>query len=290
MVVYAESRGEAAEVLGLYEHYLHGYELTLNSNKVQILDGLAGPEERWVVDLRQKRYRDELDSHLAQDLLDIFSVAFEHVRTFPTSGVLAYAIMRCNPFPAGEASWPLYRDLILASITQEPSVLRHAYDVLRFAKSHGLPLDDSRLEEVLNAACMRHAKFNHGFEVSWIIEILRELSLPLDVTVAKQVAEMQDNCSLLLLMNMVQGSSKMKASVDISSALTRAESYGALSSNDWLLAYEARRNKWCRPNRWDGSAAWKELYDARIKFFGGSWPRRKRIYRDRPHFVSAWSY
>lgn len=290
MVVYAESQGEAAEVLGLYEHYLHDYELTLNSNKVQILDGLMAPEERWVVELRQMRYRDENDKYLAEDLLDIFSAAFEHVRAYPTSGVLAYAIMRCNPFPAGKETWPLYRDLILASISQEPRVLTHAYDVLRFAKAHGLPIDDSRLEEVLNEACRRHAKFNHGFEVSWILEILRELGLPLHVAAAKQVAEMQDNCSLLLLTDMMQGSSMLKASVDISSAMSRAESDGALSSSDWLLAYEARRNKWCRPNRWDRSLAWKELYTAHVKFFGGSRPRRRKIHRDRPHFISSWSY
>lgn len=174
----------------------------MNPNKVAIIDGLEPVESRWVRKLRTHRYRDRSDSNMAADIVDLFDLAFDERQRYATQGVMSYAIMRCNPFPAGASSWPLYRDLVLASIGLEPSTLRHAYRVLRFAKDHGLPVDQDRVTEVLNELLGRHAELEHGFEAAWILFMLRELGLPLDSSSAQAVAGMGDVCSLILLLEL----------------------------------------------------------------------------------------
>lgn len=291
MTLYASSTGEAYDVLSRYERLLADYELILNPTKVRVIDGLEPPESRWVSPLRQARYRDDNDGHLVHDLIDIFSLATDFAQQFPTEGVLSYAVKRCDPFPGGARSWPVYRDLVLASFSRDPSTLRHVYSILTFAKDHGLAVDNDRLVEVLNSACEQHALLDHGFEVAWILTILRDLDLPLERLAADCVARMDDNCSLILLRDMMEGSSRLSG-VDLNSAVRRAEAANALSSSDWLLAYEFRTARWCAPKKWDSIPQWAELNKARVRFFipRSTGVSRATIRRRRPAFMSSWFY
>lgn len=286
MTLYARSRAHAEDVLGLYSSCLAQYELSLNPSKVTVIDGLAHPDRSWVTNLRQSSYRADSVRHLSIDLVDLFASAFELARDNPADGVLSYAIKRCDPFPAGEA-WPLYREFILAAMVQEPTALRHAYQVLSFAKDHNLPIRDDRLEEVLNLLCASHSRLNHGFEVAWVLTMAREFDIKLDSSSLAAVADMDDNCSQLLLIDLVH---RKKADVDISAPLKRAESAGALTSTDWLLAYECRTSKWCAPKRWDNNQEWKDLHATDTHFLTPmeQTPIRRTFRRRRPSFIPSW--
>lgn len=291
MTFYATSHDEAHDVLAAYQNLLLEYELAVNPTKVAVIEGLEPVEPRWVRKLRTHRYRDNSDSNQAVDVVDLFDLAFDERQRFATQGVLSYAIMRCNPFPGGATSWPLFRDLVLASVGLEPSTLRNAYDVLRFAKDHGLPVQDESVADVLNELLTRHAKRERGFEISWILFMLRELSLPLEVATASAVAATTDACSLILLRDLCEASSHLMGTVDFSRATRLAEADNALSGGDWLLTYEFRHRKWAQPKRWDRSPSWRDAHNAGISFYvpAPSMPKPK-LRRWRPRFVPAWSY
>lgn len=286
MTVFAKSRDQAEDILGEYEIALSNFELSLNPLKVEIVDGLAPPESPWVSRLRQMRYRADSEPLLAADIVDIFGVALDLSRENPTAGVLSYAIKRCDPFPGSRNTWPVYRDLLLSAVMQEATSLRHVYEILLFARDHSLPVQDDRIGEVLNLICLEHAKFNHGFEVAWSLTILRALGLPLSSDSAKQIVTMEDNCSLLLLIEEVQRTGM--ADVDLNGLFKRATTTGALSSQDWLLAYQCRANKWCPPAKWDGTQAWKDLSMAGVQFLVPGRPTGGYLKRRRPSFMPSW--
>ncbi|SHT65066.1 Uncharacterised protein [Mycobacteroides abscessus subsp. abscessus] len=291
MTVYASSLGEADEILAVYQVLLLEYELAINPVKASIVDGLLPVEASWVRKLRAHRYRDDRDYNLTADVIDLFDVAFEERSQHPTQGVLSYAIKRCNPFPAGADSWPVYRDLVLASIGIESSTLPHAHAVLEFAHRHGLLVDKSRIAEILNELLVEHARLEHGFETSWILYMIRSLSLELDSTSGRAVSAMDDNCSLILLRDICDRSKRLMRDVSFDAAVTRAERSDALSSNDWLLAYEYRHNGWCRPKNWDRQVSWKELHRAGVHFFlKKGKPPGMVLRRRRPSFVASWLY
>lgn len=292
MTVYAESEAEAHAVLAAYQRFLGDYELSLNPIKVSVTDGLLPVEAGWVRQLRSHRYRSRRDDHLTADIIDLYQLALEQRQDNPSDGVLSYALKRCDPFPAGKSSWPAFRDLILATISLEPSALRHAYEVLVFGRDHGLSVDTDRVEEILNSACMRHATLDHGYEVSWLLYLLRELNLPLDSAAGREVAQMGDVSSQILLQDMLSRSKVLRASVDTNTAVKRAEVTGALSSGDWLLAYEFRHNKWARPCKWDSVPSWVDAHRANVEFFVRGTARKRRVLlkRRRPTFLPSWVY
>jgi hypothetical protein len=79
--------------------------------------------------------------------------------------------------------------------------------------------------------------------------------------------------------------------VSFEGPVVRAERSDALSSSDWLLAYEYRHNRWCRPKIWDRQANWKELHRAGVSFFLKTGKRPQMVLRRRkPSFVPSWLY
>ena len=290
LTFYARSLGEAEGVLAAYERLLMDYEMSLNPAKTLISEGIRLHDNAWLIQMRQARYRDDSPTHLAGDVIDLFTMAFETASRDASTGAISYAIKRCNPFPGGSA-WPTYQQLLLTSATLEPSCLPHVRDVLLFAEEVGLPLDRAGIAESMNQVCVTHAPQDHGSEVAWALSILRELALPVDSTTARRVVEMSDNFSLLLLLDAWTKSKRMRRSVDLNPVVKRAEAPTALMTEDWLLAYESRCRRWCRPVGWRASPAWRELRDARVRFLTFTVStRRPRIRRVRPAFLPIWPY
>lgn len=290
LTLYARSLGEAEEVLAVYEQLLMGFEISLNPAKTAITAGIHLHDDAWLIGMRQARYRDDRPAHLAGDVIDLFTMAFETASTYAGTGAISYAIKRCNPFPGGSA-WPTYQQLLLTAATLEPSCLPHVHDVLVFAEAVGLPLDRPGIAESMNDVCLTHAPQDHGFEVSWALSILRELALPLESSTAKSVVGMADNFSLLLLLDARQRSKSLRRSLDVDPVIRRAEASAALTTEDWLLAYEARSRGWCRPVGWRAAPAWRELRDADVRFLTLTVStRRPKIRRARPAFLPNWPY
>ena len=80
---------------------------------------------------------------------------------------------------------------------------------------------------------------------------------------------------------------------NLDAVVKRAEAADALQSEDWLLAYEARARRWCAPKNWAGSSAWREVKSAGVLFMDipdpkATRPKRWRLRRMRPAFVSTW--
>lgn len=289
MTVYAKSRGEADDILAHYQRALLERELSVNPTKVSINDGIEPIYPSWLRKLRSHLYRDDHDRNMRKDIIGIFDTALELVEYYPNDGVLNYAIKRCNPFPSGSHSWATYLDFLLVASTIEPTTLPNVAGMLSFANTHGLRTGLDRTSDTLNEAALQHARFNHGFEVSWILHIIRDLNLTLDSEVASTVAKMEDNVSLVILLDFWNHQRNLQSLVDIDAAVQRAERPGALSTKDWLLAYEYRHRRVCKPRKWDDSAEWKSLHDANVTFYTTR-PHARKVKRTRPSYHPAWQY
>ncbi len=78
---------------------------------------------------------------------------------------------------------------------------------------------------------------------------------------------MKDNCSLLLLWDMCTSGQVEGGVPDLGDAVGLAEEPDAWRSRDWLLAYEAVRHGWAKPDEFMKQRQWKELLDLDVSFF-----------------------
>jgi hypothetical protein len=99
------------------------------------------------------------------------------------------------------------------------------------------------------------------------LSIIRDHDLAVSETSASLVAGMRDNCSLLLLWDLVSSGYVEGGGPDMTSAVQRAEHTDAWKSEDWLLAYEACRRGWANDKEFRKQAHWNELLKLGVAFF-----------------------
>lgn len=264
---YAASRSEAEALLLEWDRSLSSYDLALNAAKTRIVEGPIPPERPWRAQLAQFTLRDETDVKLANDLRSLFSLAFELHARYPTEYVLGYTIQRVVPRPQGRKSWAAFAQLCQAAIIADPSCLQIVAKVFASAGRAGLRINKRALAQAMNEMCSYHAPFEHGSEVAWSLSIIRDHGLAVSEESASLVAGMRDNCSLLLLWDLVNSGHVEGGGPDMTSAVQRAEHTDAWKSEDWLLAYEACRRGWANDKEFRKQAHWNELLKLGVAFF-----------------------
>lgn len=265
---FAQTRAEAEDFLTTWDSELHSYGLSLNPRKTEIVEGPISHDFSWRIDLSQFSFRSSQgDKKLANDVRGFFARAFALAREHPDDSILSYAIARVGSLDMASDSWEAFQSSMLAAATADPSCLRHVSREFTRAKNAGMKLNKSMIEKTLNQICVYHAPFEHGSEVSWSLHILMNLGLRLESRAAKLVAQMQDNCCLLLLIDFVKSGGIFGHRPDISSIEVRAEHSLAPYSEDWLLGYEMCRNGWTGGASFKKEAHWNELLNAKVAFF-----------------------
>lgn len=264
---FASSRAEAEDVLLTWETALAGYELNLNELKTRIVEGPTPPEPAWRTQLARFEFRTTSDRVLANDIRSYFSLAFQFTIDHPSESVMAYALGRLRPLAWTQATWDSASPLILGAAVSEPSAIIFANQHFAKAVSLGFTLSNGPIEESLNGVVEHHARLEHGATVTWALYMLLNLGLSLSSDIADLASGMRDNCSLLVLRDLI-GRGRVAGSVPtMSGAIARAEAPGVLASSDWLLGYEFARNGWASDAEVRKQPHWKELLDLKVKFY-----------------------
>lgn len=263
----AASRAEAEDVLIAWDGLLNQFDLSLNPRKTEIIEGPTPPETPWRVTLSQLRIRDSTDRVLANDIRSLFSLAFPLAQEYPLDAVLSYAVSRVQGLNLGPQSWKELSNILLATAISEPSSLRFVSRAFRKAALARMDIDKTQIADAMNGICYFHAPLEHGSEVAWALSIIRDMNLSISSDAAARVAIMQDNCSLIILNDLLINSRITGVTPDMSAVIARAEDPEAWKYSDWLLGYEFARNKWAGDAHFTAKSHWKEILDHGVAFY-----------------------
>lgn len=262
---FAKSRGEAEDVLLAWERAANHFELEVNSLKTEIREIPEPFDDPWTIALRQTQVRKGNE----MDLLDLFGLANQLVREYRTASILGYVIRRTSfddRIYVNRGLWATYSDLLLASVIADPSSIRFATPAFENALLMGRSLDRDAMTRTFSEIISYHSMLEHGSIVSWCLYIMRRFDLRIDSSTASSVASMSDNVSLLLLREMEENSMIDGVGPDFSEFISRAEAIDALSTSDWLLAYEAAAHRWTSSTAFGSEPEMKSMLDSGVKF------------------------
>lgn len=180
---------------------------------------------------------------------------------------MSYAIRKAASAVAGTQAWEALLHVMLSGATADASCLRHVAGVLEMGSSKGTPPDLARLADTMNDLCVYHAPREHGSEIAWALWIMNRFGVSIDEQAAASVADMQDNCSLILLFDLLDQGLIDGATPDMTAIVARAEDANAWLSEDWLLAYECARNGWASDAGVRAQRHWEEILVSGVFFF-----------------------
>ena len=178
------------------------------------------------------------------DVLALFSHAFQLAHANPNAGVLIYVLHRCRDVRIGEYGWRTFQGLVLSAAVAEPSTLRVAIDLLDLHSARlGLPLRHPAIRDVTDTLVTRNARLGNGSEVAWALWAALHWNVPLSRTASRELGQMEDDFVALLALD-GRLRDVVTADLDVSRWATWAAAPDALENEHWLLAFEATSRGW----------------------------------------------
>jgi hypothetical protein len=181
-----QSLSAAEDTLSELQGVLASFELNLNPKKTRIVDLPHGLESAWAVDLKSMTIRDR--SHPVgqrNDILGLFSKAFDLASAHPADSVLRYAVSRVQRLDVHPSAWRSFHNCVLSAAGADPSTLPAALGTLyEVARLGGHTVPKGPLGEVFESVIARHATRAQGSEVSWALWGSLAWSVPLSIDAA----------------------------------------------------------------------------------------------------------
>lgn len=240
--LYFATRSEAESALSDLHRIASHFATEINPLKTSIRELPEALQPAWKAEIQSRQIR---ANHQREDLLALFSSAFDNAARYPGSGVLKFAVKQSTAQPISSDNWPLYESFLLGSLVSEPGLAPVLATVLIKYAAGGYELNAEKLRGSLSEVARYHARFRQGFEVAWALWLSKLLSVPLFEEAIAEVSKLDDPIVALLALDL----RNMGMADSVETTLWASRMKGEhLYTENWLLSYEACAQGWLGPS------------------------------------------
>ena len=232
-----DSEWEALEARNKLQSALADYRLTLNPLKTRIEKLPVSLDDGWSRELW--RIIERKSVLRKTDIVNFFDRAFDVATHYPAGGVLKFALGKlCKKAFADDAA-EIAQNLVLQCGRVEAGCLPFVLAVL-LRRENPDGAWKATLSNALHSIISEHAPQRHSSEVAWALWGALALKTDVSKEAAKQVLEMEDSVSSLLLFQAHR--TKQLAGLDAEFKKWKSVlGQDDLAGSRWLLAYELAR-------------------------------------------------
>jgi hypothetical protein len=260
---------DAEKVLTELQGILATYELSLNPRKTRV-EELPGPlEDTWGAELGRFPIR-AANGPVKQrnDIIGLFSLAFEVAGRHREESVLRYAVARVQNEKVHADAWRTFQNCIIGAVSADPSTMAVALGTLyKVAAAGGHLVSKSPLGESFESIIDRHARRGEGSEVAWALWGALAFGISLSAQCAQLVSAMEDDIVSLLALDADARKIFPPGALDKSIWSKIANQPDVLKSGHWLLAYEAAQHTWLSSPAVATHPVFSLMSNAGVKFY-----------------------
>jgi hypothetical protein len=237
-----KTSSEAESIRDYLIEILEEYDLTLNTNKTEIVELPIPFESFWISQLRASKINHWNSSLQKSDLLYYFGLTFKLYKEYGNEPVIKYAVQKLRGTNIYQTNWVITENFLLQCAITDPSAIDAVLNLFLKYRGQGHNLHFNNIGEVLNEIISIHSSLKHDSEVAWALWGLLVLKLKIRPVSAKKASEMDDSIVAILLLDantkkLVPRGIKFDV---YESFMTTYDLYG----EQWLLAYEANVKNW----------------------------------------------
>lgn len=232
---------EAEHALTEVQSVMAAYELQLNPRKTTIQPLPKPLDDSWAHELREFPVRDATEPiRQRNDIVALFSRAFELAAAHPEKPVLRYAVARLQGHTVADRAWHAFQNCLLGAVGADAATLPWALGCLyKVSAQSGNAVALTPLASALEAVIRTHAPRKQGNEVAWALWAARSWGVPLSSSAGAVIAEMDDDVVALLALDCLVSGILPSGAVDPTRWEASVAEPDALKSEHWLLAYQA---------------------------------------------------
>jgi hypothetical protein len=268
--LYVSTKDEADKILKGLQVILSDFQLEINEGKIEINEFPFSFEDEFTLSLFLFKFK---ETNFNNSLKHYFSLIWGFAKESPKKAdwIFKYALrifeFRNKEIP--KTSWKLFEDLLFKTFLIEPSILDIVTRILLTYKSYLDAETNSKLKELVTFIINEHSLINHNFELSWALWLAKTFGILIEEATANRVIDSKDNISILILLDMINNTTLVTGSPNISSIETELKD-DILFSENWLLAYEGVKKGWLTPSNptlLDDNMFFKILKDRNVEFY-----------------------
>jgi hypothetical protein len=261
----SDAEATLAELQGM----LYAYELSLNPRKTRILELPQGISDSWAVELARFVTREKANPvGQRNDILSLFSKAYELAVANSEDSVLRYAIARVQNVDMSKEGWRSFQNCVLGAGAADASALHVALGTLyQVGAKGGHAIAKSPLAEVFEKIIANHALKGHGSEVAWALWGALAWKVPLSAAAASLVSNMDDDIVSLLALDADASLLFPNGALNKQSWTAIANLPDVLKSEHWLLAYEGHHKGWLNCPSVAAHTEFSGMYNAGVSFY-----------------------
>ena len=261
------SLSAAEETLAELQRVLASFELNLNPKKTRIAE--LPLDKPWWQDLKSIKIRTK-NHPVGQrnNVLGLFSRAYDLAAAHPAAPVLRYAMARVQRLDVDSTEWRCFHNCVLGAAGADSSTLPVALGTLHeVSRLGGHVVPKGPLGEVFENVVARHAPRAQGSEVAWAIFGALAWSVPLSPGAARAISQMQDDVVAILALHAESEGLFPSGSLDTSSWATLVSQPDVLHGEHSLLAYEANQQGWLPTRSVAKNATFSAMSHAGVSFY-----------------------
>jgi hypothetical protein len=248
--IYTETEAEAEKIVKEFQIILNEFQLSLNESKTNIKKFPFEFDSSWASELGKFDFRfssigyeDKESKKQRTDIKNYFSLAFKYADEHQKEPVLKYAIHPLKNLikkvGVYESNWNYFESLLLKTILIEPALLADATQIFLTYKDR---IDKEKIGKIVSQLIENHLAIGHHYEVSWVLWMVKELEIQVDLNLGQKVIDLGDSVSRILLFDLID-LKLVPNELDFSKIHLDFNSE-SLTNENWLLVYELIKKGW----------------------------------------------
>lgn len=261
-----DTLGEAEAAMAILSAACRDFQLEIHPEKTRCVHVPAEAAQSWSTALRSIRIPSS-GSGQRRAIEHFFGEAFYLANRHPADNVMGYAVSRSRTIKVQRENWHTYETQLLKAARSNPTTLPTIVQILTSYNSNGYALGLARIAKLIGDIVRAGAPKAFHAEVAWALFLAKALAIRLSATALLPVSQLESSiCALLALdlrsRNLIDG-------VLDTSLWQQSMNSAALTSNMWLLAYEADLKGWLTGTTKyvEGDPHFRELRSRRVSFY-----------------------
>lgn len=236
-----DTLGDAEAAVAVLSASCRDFQLEIHPEKTRCVHVPREADPIWSSTLRNLKL--EMGASIQRRSIDhFFNQAFHFAGLYPKENVLSYAVTRSRSTRFRRENWHTYETYLLNAARANATTLPSIVAILASYNAWGYPVGKERISKLIQDLIRNAAPFAFHSEVAWALFLAKALKITLKAKFLAPVAELESSiCALIALdlrsLSLIDGELNTKL-------WQQSMSETGLTSDMWLLAYEAELKGW----------------------------------------------
>jgi hypothetical protein len=236
-----DTLGDAEAAVSALSASCRDYQLEIHPEKTRCVHVPREVSPIWSSTLRNLKL--ETGARIQRRSIDhFFEQSFHFAGMYPKENVLSYAVSRSRRTRVRQENWPFYETHLLKAARANATTLPTIVSIFASYNAWGYPVDKERIAKLIEDLIRNSAPSAFHSEVAWALFLAKALKITLKAKSLAPVTELESSvCALIALdlrsLGLIDGQLN-------TNLWQQSMNDAGLTSNMWLLAYEAELKGW----------------------------------------------